>query len=348
MFSKSWISKRMSKLIIAIVITSAFSLYGCSSGSTNNEETDFGDNFVSSDSGSLRLVVSDSSLAVGQITSFSVQARGVDGSGASDVRVTCDSEAGLAITEPTSVNDDLAGNASTGFTDDFGDLSGGAGCERAGSYRIRCSAANMSSATSIRCEGDGFASFAGSAGGGLGGGVTDTQDDVDDLAGVIFRTLQLAPGVSDGGEFGTQVDINQDVCEVNPDSGEVIFEPFVTDSFSFEVENRTDTRITFTTFEFSVPEASGSGTAAYNSGPVSFLLVVDAGSETTPATGSAQVPSFLTTNGGDKRGAGVGFIFGQIGDRNVTVRLTGTDEQGDSFSISATTTIDFLNLNNCP
>lgn len=347
MFSSNQRGKgqRVHKLIVAVLAISALSFYGCSgSGSTESEEIDFGENFVVGDAGSIRLVVSDMSLTVGQTSSFSVRARGADGSGASDVRITCDSEAGLAITEPTVVNAGAPGNASTGFTDGFGDFSGQIGCERDGSFRFVCSGANIRDAVSVRCEGGGSASFVGSAGGGLGGGVTDSEDDVDDNAAILLRRLRL----DFGGEQGlVSVDINQDICDVDEETGDLTFEEFANESINVLVENRTDSRITFTSLEFTVPEASGSGTAAYNSGPIAFRLVVEAGpGDGDGATGEANIPIFLAS-GGEKRGAGIGFIFGRIEDRNVTIRLNGTDEQGDAFTITGSTLVNFINVDRC-
>lgn len=104
-------------------------------------------------------------IAVGDREGFLVDARDPQGLPLSYQRVSCFTERGLVLVEPT-----------TGYehTNANGRMSGVLGCEVAGSFLLECrleEGFNLRARKHFRCSGDGRAVYDGAIGGSLGGDV---------------------------------------------------------------------------------------------------------------------------------------------------------------------------------
>jgi hypothetical protein len=158
--------KRNVALAVGSFLTAAGLFAGCSGG-TDNPETgaDFaGTSFVADETtvGSITLEVENRDLAVGDTSSFSVFVRNSSGGPIGQISVSCDTEVGLVIVEPSTGSE---------LTDSWGHMSGIVGCNTPGSFQMACRlpiGANKRKFVTIHCSGDEAGSLTG-AGGGLGG-----------------------------------------------------------------------------------------------------------------------------------------------------------------------------------
>lgn len=350
------------KMIVRIVgvasLLGSLVLAGCGGGGTDGGGSpDFtGQTFVGGDaSGTLTLSVSSTSVPVASTATFSAVVKDANGAAVPQIQIACDSEQGLAIIEPSS-----------GFelTDSFGNMSGIVGCSLPGSFQMACRlpiGANKQKYVTIHCTGGavpaGFDGFPGAGGGGLGGGV-QTPDDGGEPGGtgtdgLRIAAIELVPSVGEQGT--TAVDTAQRNCEIDPNE-DPNCEPFGDDLIQFTVQNDTNQIFRFSSYTYTVPEATDTGGASFTSKSISL---VTQNFEVLPQGDSATVTALFTeaisgagTCGLEKRFADAAFSIGDqnsgdLGFRAVTFRLNGTNESGDAVTLTASSTFSFDAFDNC-
>lgn len=319
---------------------------GCNSGNTDAGDEDFSSNTYSGNPGEIMLELIDDSIAVGDSAGFRVTVTDSTGMAVPFIRISCDTEQGLSLIEPT-----------TGIesTDAMGQMSGVVGCERPGSYLIGCRlplGGNKRQFATIICGGDvppGFTGFPGASGGGLGGGAVAPEDggrgESDELA---VRVTQLVSVDGATNEPNDTVDLFRTAnCSAADPDAEPVAEPFSVEYMRISVRNEGFTGVRFD--RYSVNIGNSGGTAS--TGILSLTSEVDSrvGEEATfdvlyldivPVTGVTGVDAAKVL---PDRSTVV-----EAGFRNVTVTLYGTDELGESVQISSSRTVSFNNYNNCP
>ncbi|MEZ4754370.1 MAG: hypothetical protein R3A13_08700 [Bdellovibrionota bacterium] len=332
-------TSRLNSICMFLILSYALLLLaGCNGNTSSNDEISDDsrndDIFVAENSGSVSVSTSSDSVGVADTTSFTVEVKGSDGTPQSDVVVICDSEAGLAIIEP---------NTGRGITDGFGSYSGTLGCAAPGSFRFGCrtQGIGLRELITVKCEGgipDGFVGFPGAGGGGLGGGVSDVDDEISGDSRIS------AIAVYDRGTIGTEqspeIDIGQNTCV---DGTETTPEPFFNTFIGLTVVNNSNVAIRFNKMTYQV-ENTNSG--QFNSNEIS--VIGQAGSTVDPEGGEVEFSAiFAEANAGGKRFIGASSNIAFSGTRNVTFRMTGTSTAGDSVTVSGRLAINFNNFNNC-
>ncbi|WKZ57932.1 MAG: hypothetical protein QY326_04495 [Bdellovibrionota bacterium] len=315
----------------------AISLYtaGCNSGNTSGGDEDFsGSEFVAGEdtAGRISVEINEERLPVAETTGFHAYVRNQDDQPVANVRVTCATEIGLALVEPTT---------SVEITDGAGQISGRIGCAAPGSFRLGCrlpGGANFREFKTIVCTGEapaGFDGFAGAPQGGLGSGGVADPDDGD----VRITSAVLVDGPSEGSSVDV---IGISDCDGDVDTDDP--EPFYDTSIKILVKNTTDRAVTLTSLTYRVPNASGSGTAAYVSSPLAFL-----GNREVPAEGEATVTTlFANASGGEKFFTGRSTaIPSSLGFRSITITVRGVDGNGREFEVDGSTVGSFGNFNRC-
>ncbi|MCB0338181.1 MAG: hypothetical protein KDD53_01190, partial [Bdellovibrionales bacterium] len=285
-----------------------------------------------------------------QTTNFSVSVADSQGKPIPDLQISCDSEAGVAIIDPA---------LGTSITGDFGGISGQIGCAAPGSWRFVCrtpTGANIRDSITIHCTGDfpeGFTGFTGAAGGGLGngtggvanqGGQGDGSTGGTDISGASVTSLT----VYDDASPTNTIDITLDECNENF-AEDMMSEPeeFGDATFEVTIVNNSNQLITIDGYSITVPQATGSGTATYNSGNISALLEVPPnGTERTLGEGGALPLAFSAGTGKRYAGAPTSTIPA-IGFRNVTIRFTGFNDLGQEVTLAASVGLNFVNELNC-
>ena len=316
--------------VVAAIAALALTSLGCQTGNTGGGDIDHSDGFAPGGSGSISLVLNSRTITTGQFDGFRVSAKDEDGAPVPDLRITCDTEAGLALIEPTA-----------GFetTDSNGEISGKVGCERSGSYLMICRAPAPSStrdSMTIICQGDrptGFTGFPGSAGGGLGGGSVDNNT----IAGIRIAAIS----VTDTGSFDaftTSIDTVHNAC-----ADATTTEPFFDSSVRFSIVNNSPYVLTFKSLKYVVANAytgGASGTSGTLSLTGSAAQAVDANG------GTGMVDSLLFPATGGTKSVYNGSPISD-GFKNITFTLTGTNELGETFQVKASTALSFGNFNRC-
>lgn len=306
----------------------------CNKGSTegDSETAGIGDHFVSDggSGGSIELELTGD-LSVGGQTGFFVRLRDPQGQPLEFVRVFCESERGLAIIEPSS------GGVAYESTGADGNMSGVVGGLLPGSFLLECRAPqgyNLVARQTVRVTGtvpDGFAGFPGAAGGNLGGGVIiDNSPDSDDIALAAFT-------VNDGEDDVTAVDIIQ-TSDCDGDVDTVDPEPFYASTFTITVRNPTGQRLFIETVGLSVAQSS-----------TVTSLVELATCEVAPNSSATCTGPFADFSGStldDKALAGSGVSF-EVGTFNVSAEVSGTTENGESFTLTGGRALTFDGFNNC-
>ena len=320
-------------LSLSLVFTGS----SCSSSDTDGGgDSGKEDSFVSTDdsTGTIDLSVNSTRLGIGDTSGFFVTVRDVNGGPVDALRISCDTEIGLALIEPT-----------TGFelTDSFGNMSGVVGCEAPGSFQIACRlpvGGNKRKFETIVCSGDvpaDFTGFPGAGGGGLGGGV-DTTDSEDDEFSVRVSSINLY----DEGNVTTEspaVDIARATC----DSGDP--EPFFDTSVGFEMVNNTTSVVRVESYTYTIADFDGAG-SSYTSGRIFFLgeaQNLDANGGSTEV-----VALFIEANSdGTKSYFGRSDSITDQGFKNITFNIRATNSEGETINIEARVAISIGTFDRC-
>ncbi len=321
---------------------------GCTGGETGGDGGEsFTETFVVSDSsvGTITLTVTSPRISVAATSGFKVEVKNQDGAPVENVQIACDTENGLALIEPTSGLE---------LTDSFGSMSGVLGCEAPGSFRIGCRlpiGANRREFVTVNCEGDvplGFEGFPGAGGGGLGvgdgGGVATSPGGDFNIIDIAFMAQSAGGSLAET----TSIDVSRADCADPGDDPDC--EAFGDDFVDITIRNNTDLSATVSSFNFTVPNANGAG-LTFTSKTLRLSPI-----EIPPGTTDVIVNGFFTdvvsaagTCGGAKRLPDASFTLPSgLGIRNVTFRVTLTNELGESFTITgrASVSIDAFDL--CP
>ncbi len=330
----------MKRILFPCAVAFGLIAAGCASGGGDTDGGNAGDlnfddtQFVPGDgkTGSIDLVPNVERLQVGTVEGFRVFVKDKDGQPVENVSISCDSEQGLAIIEPTTGSEG---------TDSAGQISGKFGCAVPGSLRLACRlpiGANKRDIETIVCTGDiptGFDGFPGAAGGGLGGGVQNPDDagpGGEDINGVSITAIGL---LDIDGESIT-VDTRQQNCAdagQDPDP-----EDFSNDLITISVVNNTNRSVDFVSMQYRV--------GGITSRPLSFVgqAKVDANG----GTGDFQVLAFRAS-GGSKffNDAASTQIPAELGFRNVSVSVTARTDLGETFTLTAAQSFAFQQIDRC-
>jgi len=335
----------------------ALCFVGCTGNTDGGDAaTSNGDQFVAGDSntGTISLDVETPDLQVSEVSSFRVRVKDASGNGVQNVSVSCDTEQGLALLEPTSGSE---------LTDDQGQMSGKVGCAAPGSLRMGCRlpvGGNKRQFATIHCSGPiptGFTGFAGAAGGGLGGGV-DTSDNGGLGGGDITNGLKITAvdyldlGPSSSGS--TSVDVAQGLCGTGcaSSSNSCTAEPFFDTYVQFTIVNNTNQTVHCSSYTYSVPHGLNATSGTVTSGSIAFT------NEQAIASGGAEVAlkalflDVVSTSGCG--GLECKTFYGQssvipndFGFRNVSFRVSCSNDLGQSVVLKATQSASFDNFNAC-
>jgi hypothetical protein len=299
--------------------------------------------------GSIRVVLNESRIAVGQTAGFKVFVTDSQGQPIPDTRVICDSEKGVALIEPTSGYE---------LTNGDGVMSGVIGCAGPGSYQMVCRlsvGANRRQFVSVGCTGDvpaGFSGFPGAGGGGLGGGTQTTDDGEIQITDAGF--------VDDGNLASTSVpaDATIDIvhaADCDPSTATVDWEPFYDTYAVLNVENNLQERVTLLYLECSVTGVDGTNNTA-DCGTIGLTKSSNSTLEANSDSTIIQVPVFKAYGGGKYVGnptSGTGTRITSTGLYTVSFRLyyqKASDISGDGTDlpyITATATAAFGNVTRC-
>jgi len=300
--------------------------------------------------GSIRVQLVHSHLAVGETTGFKVTVTDSKGQPIPDTRVICDSEKGVALIEPTSGYE---------LTNGEGVMSGVIGCAAPGSYQMVCRlsvGANRRQFVSVGCTGDvpsGFTGFPGAGGGGLGGGTQSNDDGEIQITDAGFDD----DGTSASTTVPTDasVDIVQE-ADCNVSTTTLDTEPFYDTYAVLNVENNLQERVTLLYLECSVTGVDGSSNTA-DCGTIGLTRSSNSTLEANNDSAIIQVPVFKAYNGGKYVGnptSGTGTRITSSGLFTVSFRLyyqRASDAGGDGTDlpyITASATASFGNVNRCP
>lgn len=341
---------RQRTLLIIASITAPIVMVGCSGNTDGGSAADKHPEtqFVATDGtvGTIDLILEEPTLNVGDVGGFAVIVKDSFGNGVPHIKVACDTEQGLALTEPTSGIE---------LTNINGAMSGSYGCASKGSLQIGCRVpigANRRIFKSVRCEGDvpaGFTGFPGAGGGGLGGGVSQPGDGGSTggtgSSGVRITALRFYDtGATDSESAGAQVDVVSGICDEGPPQ---VNEPFFDTFVGVTVKNNGNSSLTVISLRYTVPNASGAGT--FQSGELNIP-----GDATVGANGGTTeffVPVFIVGGGGknfsDASGANTVPIDSTLGIRNIVVHITAIDGDGNAFGLDASAAVVFGDYNRC-
>ena len=302
----------------AAVLAFSVGVVGCSGSTDGGSAADPSGSPYSSDSaGSIDLSLpSGDEAAVADVLGFRVAVRDQNGAPVPNVRISCDTEAGLALIEPT-----------TGIeqTDGMGEISGKVGCTAPGSYLIGCRlpvGANKRVFETIRCSGPvptGFNGFAGAGGGTLGGGASpDNGSGTVRIVSAVF---------TDTGTNATTSQIDVEQLADCPNTTPVDPEKFFDTMIKLTVVNDSNETVRFNSYRYTVQNGSGAG-SDFNSGSIGFIGNV----EGTSAEGSTTLTLdslFASASGGSKYFFGSSTpISASLGIQNIDIELTGTTSSG--------------------
>ena len=307
---------------------------GCNSHSTGENTTaDKSDIYVGTDgtTGTITLTVRDTEVAVGETTHFGVSVRRADGSAVEGMRVTCDTELGLAILEPTTGSE---------LTDSWGGVSGVIGCAKPGSLQLACRlpvGVNKRQLQSIHCTGEtpaGFSGWAGAAGGGLGGGVVDPVDTGNNVRVTKVGFIDSQSDTTSS-SLDYTIDTIMDQCGTStPTTDEQFFNTFV----QFTVVNDTASLIRLSSYKYEV--------GAVQTGWLSFSVNYDLPPNSTD--GVMLVAGFAEAVNGYKRFIGQSSYISLVGFENITFTIAGENiTTGESVEFEVTTGASFGDVDRC-
>ena len=317
--------------ILAVGLAGLLCSVGCNSHDPGDSEApDKSDIFVGSDgaTGSISLAVRDTDLPVGETTHFGVSVKRADGTAVQGIRVSCDTESGLAILEPTTGSE---------LTDVWGGISGVVGCAKPGSLQIGCRlpvGVNKRELKTIHCTGEtpaDFTGWPGSSGGGLRGGVVDPIDTTDNV-----RIIKVGFFDSSSSSLSYSIDTEQGVCgTAAPFTPEPWYDTYV----QFLIVNKTQALIRLTEYSFDVGSTGSNGWLAF-SGAIDLPpdstdgVKVDAG--------------FAKAISGMKQFYNTGENIDFTGFRNIKFAIAAENlTTGESFTLEATTGASFGNFDMC-
>ncbi len=309
---------------------------GCQSGNTDGGDVDHtSTQYDPGESGRMRLeLVDGDELAVGLTTGFRVYATDSQGAPVTQMRVTCDTEDGLALIEPTS---------GVESTDSNGQISGRLGCENPGSYLLACRLQGVSArrqSVTVKCTGDrpiGFNGFPGAGGGTLGGGSADN----DTITTLRISSVRVSDNGSSEGST-TSIDTEQGVCN---SGGTPTVEPFFDTSATFTITNNSPFIFRAKSLRYRISNAFADGRSFTSS---SIGLSGDAAAAI-DANGGAGTASTLIfdANGSGKRYIGSTANIDISGVRNVNFTLTLENDLGQEVEATTTVALSFDSFNGC-
>ena len=303
-----------------------------------------GDTFVADDDtvGRIEVDVLEPDLQVALTSGFFVRVFDAAGAPVPNIKVSCDSEQGVAIVEPTT---------GTEITDAGGEISGKIGCEVPGSYQFGCRlpvGGNRRKFVKIVCNGpipNGFTGFPGAAGGGLGTGGSGTAQD-GGVGGVNPDGVRITSiAISDTGvSSASTTSIDTTFSDCDTDAATFTAEPFFDTSATFKVVNNSNLNIRFKSLRYTVPNASGSGSSSFTSSSIGLIgEAAPNGGETT----FSGIIIFDAVSLGKRFNGASANIPSSLGFRNITFALTGTTDLGDEVTITGTQALSFDGFNNC-
>ncbi|NDC38167.1 MAG: hypothetical protein EBZ48_08960 [Proteobacteria bacterium] len=309
--------------IAAGVVSAGGILIGCGSTGGGGSDGSGNDPYVPPTTlGSISVRVNDKDLGVSETSGFSVVVKDSGGNGIPLTRITCDSEEGVALVEPTKGSE---------ITDASGAISGTVGCEKPGSYLFGCRlpvGGNKRQFVTITCRPpipSGFNGFPGAGGGGLGGGGGSSSTPGVSITAVTVSELE---------KDVLTVDTLAGVCGSGT---EITAEPYSDTLIKFRVSNETDQRITFNSYSYSIDGVFESSDIS-----VTGTLVAEPGAE-----GIDIQAFFADAAEGQKTFIGSSTAIGAIGPTSVSVTLRGTNGLGQVVRTSAAFSVSFNNYNNC-
>ncbi len=325
--------------ISGLVVAASLSVLSSCGGTSGGDESIAGDSFVADSSvGSISFATLPSTLPVSQVGGFLISVRNGAGQGVADLKISCDTEQGLALIEPTSGLE---------MTDSGGYISGKIGCERPGSYQIGCRTpvgANKRVFQRVICSGEvpnGFAGFPGAGGGGLGGGSLISDDGGpggSDVTGFGIVSAQLTD--AEITPTFTVDTTRENICGDDGNDNE----PFNNAEVTFDFLNDTNSDIICDTYTVTVP-----GVGVY--GPIStgssFGSVIGSNGDTKTVT----VPLALALAAGKVWIGSSDTILSSTGFKNVKFSFACSKENGDAgddFVKSTILGLTFANVNRCP
>ncbi len=324
-----------------LMLTFFVLLVSCDSSKTGeNSDPDPGVIFVSENgsSGSIGLSADSMTLGIGDTTNFTVSVRDLNGGPVRNSTVTCDTELGLSLLDPST---------GSSISDDFGNVSGVVGCTQAGSFRLGCRVpfgGNRRVFKTIKCEGiapPGFAGFTGAGGGTLGSGGGVTPGDDQDESNFVVRITSV--DFSDGNQPMTlSIDtIQNGDCDGEADS--VDPEVFTDTVANFTVSNETSQVVRFSSYRYRALNWPNSG-SNFTSNSINFIGEVEI-----PANGGTGsfAALFADASNGQKFFFGSADPIGIAGFLNVEFILTGQDLSGETVTVTARTSASFGNFNRC-
>lgn len=304
-------TRRITKFALAILAFGALSFatfIGCNgSGGTSGENNNSGsgENFVS-DGGAGATIRIDvlGDLATGGMVDFIVTLLDPDGTPLPFIRITCDSEHGIAILEPLSAVESTASN---------GIMSGVLGGLTPGSYIFECRAEsgfNLTARTNVNVVGDvpaGFAGFPGAAGGTLGGGLLIESPEVGLLTITDIKVTDVnGPGLRFDLSRNLDCDADGNLPPVPADpsttpptpatpAGTFDPEPFVSNNYVISFSNGLADPISIGAVTFSVSgitstQEFGLDIAAGSVGTITGLFTTTSGGSKVYATTLLPVP----------------------------------------------------------
>ena len=326
-----------SGLVIAAGAVLALFAGGCSGNTDGGSAADAdysGSEFIGTDAntGTMTLSVNQTDLSVADTSGFRVTVKNAAGNPVPNIRVSCDTEGGLALIEPTTGSE---------ITDGNGQISGVVGCEAPGSLVMACRlpvGVNRRKFVTLRCAGPvpvGFGGFPDSAGGGLGTGGVGTGDST---AGLGITSITF----SDAGEENTLgIDLAPGYC----DDAMTVGEPWTDALVTIEVVNNSSQDVHFGTMTYTVPEATGEGTSDYTTPAIA--VTGDAAVSANGGTASFTFIFMEGTNNGKEWVGGSGAPLDDLGVRSIFFELTGQSGLGEEINVSSSQAARFDNYNNC-
>ena len=331
-------------------------IFGCGNTDGGNAGTDQfpGNEYVATGDGSIQLSVQTSSMSVSDTSDFTVTVLDQNGNGVPNVEITCDSEQGVAIIEPTTGTE---GTSSTGH------MSGEIGCAEPGSFLFECrlpTGANSQVSTTILCAGPtppGFDGFPGSAGGTLGTGTSPGTGGVTGGGSAAITQVSF----DDGFGLTSSIDTTEDECVISTStsstssssassSTSVVPEPFFDTYVYITVDNATDQSIQFTSYSYDIPGLVQSENIAFSTGSTPGGTGTASSGYVNANTSVTLSSLFAIASDGQKyfiNSAGNPLLIPSNVATQINITLNGTNSNGQTVTATASTIAHFADFNHC-